>query len=194
MAMKRLVAQRAVLSMVAVGVVGISGIAGVGVASPASATSISTAPYCGIYWGSQDKHDDPMLAVGPVLNVRAGRHDCYDRLVIDQSGKTNHFLVGYVDQVRADGSGAVVPLRGGAYLQIVLAAEIDYPSKYNPVDRTNLVDVAGYQTFRQVAAAGAFEGVVSYGLGVRARLPFRAFTLDGPGAGSRLVVDVAHRW
>jgi hypothetical protein len=25
-------------------------------------------------------------------------------------------------------------------------------------------------------------------------LPYRAFTLDGPGDGSRLVVDVAHLW
>jgi hypothetical protein len=32
------------------------------------------------------------------------------------------------------------------------------------------------------------------GLGVRARLPFRAFVLAGPADGSRLVVDVAHRW
>ena len=32
------------------------------------------------------------------------------------------------------------------------------------------------------------------GLGVRARLPMRAFVLDGPGDGTRLVIDVAHRW
>jgi hypothetical protein len=32
------------------------------------------------------------------------------------------------------------------------------------------------------------------GLGVRARLPFRVFKLDGPGEGSRLVIDVAHQW
>jgi hypothetical protein len=32
------------------------------------------------------------------------------------------------------------------------------------------------------------------GLGVRARLPFRVFTLDGPGSMSRLVIDVAHHW
>lgn len=42
--------------------------------------------------------------------------------------------------------------------------------------------------------AGTFEGYTSLGLGVRARLPFRVFALDGPGDGSRLVVDVAHRW
>ena len=32
------------------------------------------------------------------------------------------------------------------------------------------------------------------GLGVRARLPYRVFVLDGSGGGSRLVIDVAHRW
>lgn len=191
--MTHLTARRAVVSIAAVGAVGISCIAGVGLAPTASAQSI-TAPYCGIYWGSLDKHDDPMMAVGPVLGVRAGRHDCYDRLVIDQSGKTNHYRVGYVDEVRADGSGALVPLRGAARLQIVLAAEVVNPPPYQPANRLDLVEVTGYRTFRQVASAGAFEGIATFGVGVRARLPFRVFTLDGPGAGSRLVIDVAHHW
>jgi hypothetical protein len=38
------------------------------------------------------------------------------------------------------------------------------------------------------------EGQTEIGLGVRARLPFRVFPLAGPGDGSRLVIDVAHRW
>jgi hypothetical protein len=54
--------------------------------------------------------------------------------------------------------------------------------------------VTGYQTFRQVAWAGSFEGQSTIALGVRARLPFRVFTLAGPGTGSRLVIDVAHFW
>ncbi|BAS14136.1 conserved hypothetical protein [Arthrobacter sp. Hiyo8] len=45
-----------------------------------------------------------------------------------------------------------------------------------------------------MAFAGSFEGYTSLGLGVRARLPFRVFTLAGPGTGSRLVIDVAHMW
>jgi hypothetical protein len=57
-----------------------------------------------------------------------------------------------------------------------------------------MADVTGYQTFLQVAGAGSFEGQTTIGLGVRARLPFRAFILTGPGDGSRLVVDVAHLW
>lgn len=56
------------------------------------------------------------------------------------------------------------------------------------------MDVTGYRTFRQVAFTGSFEGQTLIGLGVRARLPMPAFVLDGPGDGSRLVIDVAHRW
>jgi hypothetical protein len=42
--------------------------------------------------------------------------------------------------------------------------------------------------------AGSFEGLTTIGLGVRAKLPFRVFTLNGPDGHSRLVIDVAHRW
>ncbi len=58
----------------------------------------------------------------------------------------------------------------------------------------NLVDTSGYRTFRQVGWGGSFEGYTTLGLGVRARLPFRVAVLPGPGTGSRLVIDVAHRW
>jgi hypothetical protein len=47
-------------------------------------------------------------------------------------------------------------------------------------------------TFRQVAWVELWESNSTLGLGARARLPFRVFVLDGPG--SRLVIDVAHRW
>lgn len=56
------------------------------------------------------------------------------------------------------------------------------------------MSTSGYTTFRDVRWAGSFEGMSTVGLGVRARLPFRAFVLAGPGSGSRLVVDVAHQW
>ena len=65
---------------------------------------------------------------------------------------------------------------------------------YNPPDRFHAVNVTGYQTFRQVYFGGTFEGITTAGLGVRARLPFRVFTLAGPGNGSQLVIDVIHRW
>jgi hypothetical protein len=65
---------------------------------------------------------------------------------------------------------------------------------YDPQDPARLVDVGGWSTFRQVAMAGSFEGQTTIGLGVRARLPMRAYRVDGPGHCQRLVIDVAHHW
>jgi hypothetical protein len=162
--------------------------------APATAT---TSPYCGITWGSLAKQASA-AGGGNLTNVRAGRHTCYDRLVLDVSGgRVGTWWVRYVDQVRMDGSGFVVPLRGGAKLQITAAVPAyDTAGRptYRPANRAELVNVTGYSTFRQVAWAGSFEGNSTVGLGVRARLPFRVFVLAGPGTGSRLVVDVAHRW
>jgi hypothetical protein len=102
------------------------------------------------------------------------------------------YYVTYTDEVTHVGSGEPVPLRGGAKL-FVMAYSPSYDEKsnptYTPPSPTEVVNVTGYQTFRQVAWAGSWEGTTDLGLGVRALLPFRAFTLSG-----RLVVDVAHQW
>jgi hypothetical protein len=165
----------------------------VGLVSPAMATP---EPSCGIRWGSlPESHDE--MSQAPLVNVRAGRHQCFDRLVLDLRGKADGYRVGYVPAVTSDGSGAVIPLRGGAKLQITLQApahDANYNLTFRPANRNEVVNVAGWRTFRQVAFAGIYEGVTTLGLGVRARLPFRVFTLDGPGSDSRIVIDVAHRW
>jgi hypothetical protein len=91
-----------------------------------------------------------------------------------------------------------VPLRGAARLDVVIKAPTNNintgASTYNPANSRELANVAGFSTFRQIASGGSFEGLTTIGLGVRARLPMRAFILDGPGAGSRVVIDVAHHW
>lgn len=166
------------------------------VATPAGATASGSDSECSIAWGSLPK-TTPGTASSVMTNVRGGQAACYDRLVLDFRGKTNGYSVKYVNQVTMDGSGAVVPVRGGAKLQVTAfgsSYDDNGNSTYNPANRNELVNVTGYQTFRQVAWAGTFEGYTDLGLGVRARLPFRVFYLDGPGAGSRLVVDVAHTW
>ena len=104
----------------------------------------------------------------------------------------------YVPAVYEDPTGFPVRLRGGAYLQLVVRAP-SYDSylgqvTYSPANRRELVSTAGFRTLRQVAFAGSFEGQTNLGIGVRARLPFRVTVLNGPGTGSRVVLDVAHRW
>jgi hypothetical protein len=167
----------------------------VGGAPAASSVSTTDAPYCGISWGSLAKRGGSMTTA-PIWDVRAGRHGCYDRLVVDIGGNAAGYRVGYVTSVAQDGSGKAVPLRGGAKLQIIVLAPVYTSSAANtfPATRSELVDVSGFATFRQVAGAGSFEGQTTIGLGVRARLPFRVFALTGPGSESRLVIDVAHHW
>lgn len=158
--------------------------------APLSA-SASTAGCPTVYWGSLPKAASP-TATGHLTNIRAGRHECYDRLVLDFVGTNDGYNVQYVSEVVHDGSGIPVPLRGGAKLRIVVNSPA-YDDYGNPTYRfsnpSELVNVTGFSTFRQVAWAGSFEGQTTVGLGVRARLPFRVFTLPG-----RVVVDVAHTW
>jgi hypothetical protein len=160
------------------------------------------APYCSITWGSLAKsHDAGDTEM--VNGVRSGRHACFDRLVIDLGGQDvsfDSYDVRYVSQVYSDGKGDPVPVRGAADLQVtVLAPAYDDGghATFAPANKREVVDVTGYETFRQVAWAGSFEGRTTIALGVRARLPFRVFTLDGvanSGDTPRLVIDVAHRW
>jgi len=138
------------------------------------------------------------MTSAPIINVRAGRHTCYDRMVVDLRGSGAGYTVRYVSQVLSQGQGAVIPLRGGARLDVVITAPTyninTGTSTYNPANRRELVNVTGFSTFRQIASGGSFEGYTTIGLGVRARLPMRAFVLAGPGTGSRVVIDVAHHW
>jgi hypothetical protein len=166
-----------------------------GVAAPAPA---AVEPYCGITWGSQAKtkniHDDDAHVTG----VRTGRHTCFDRMVVELDGRIEGYHVEY-GPLDPGGSGQPKPLRGNADLAITVLAPGYYDGdffdlSYDPEDWDNVADVDGYRTFRQVAYAGSFEGVSDFGLGVRERLPFRVLIADGPGNGSRLVIDVAHRW
>lgn len=168
-----------------------------GLTGPAAA-----APYCGITWGSLAKTADAPDTES-LNDVRVGRHPCFDRLVVDIGGQDawfNSYDVRYVPHVTAEGSGDVIPLRGGAALQITVGApaydEYGNPT-FSPANWDEVVDVSSFTTFRQVAWGGSFEAQSTLGLGVRARLPFRVFTLAGtPNSDHtpRLVIDVAHRW
>lgn len=161
-------------------------------ASPVRSPSSTLAPYCGITWGSQQKATTSTTTPPILTNIRAGRHDCYDRLVFDvRGGNVAEYQVRYVATM-TDNGGWVIPLRGGAKLSVMLMASVHDNTggpTYQCTNCAELVDVTGYPTFRQVAWAGSYRNATMVGLGVRAHLPFRVFTLPG-----RLVIDVAHRW
>jgi hypothetical protein len=167
---------------------------GLGILAPGPASAATS--YCGLQWGSLAKAQGP-LSTASVTNVRTGQHYCFDRMVVDLNGPVKGYTVRYVPDIIQDGSGFTIPVQGRARLQVTVnAPSYDQNGNvtYNPAAKAELSNVAGYQTFRQVVYAGSFEGYTSIGLGVRARLPYRVLTLDGPGSGSRLIVDVAHFW
>ena len=158
-------------------------------AAVAATTSASAAPYCGITWGSTTKATSPsLLWTGRVTSARAGQHACFDRVVFDLApGRgTLGYRVRYVSAVTSPGSGLPVAVTGGARIQVT----VDAPSTLGRSTTT----FTGWRTFRQLKGIGSFEGYTDYGLGVRARLPMRAFVLADADGGRRLVVDVAHAW
>ncbi len=149
--------------------------------------------FCGISWGSLPKTAQPYNQ-NPLTSIRTGEDRCWDRMVLAVNGPAAGYDVRYVDSVHADGSGRLIPLNGGAKLQVVLKApaygrtsQPTYPGIVG--QKLPGVNLAGYRTFRDAKFAGSFEGQTTIGLGVRARLPFRVFRLD-----DRVVLDVAHFW
>ncbi|OQR61440.1 hypothetical protein B6E66_24815 [Streptomyces maremycinicus] len=174
---------------------GVAAIPATATAAPVTATRAAAA--CPTGWGSLDKTYSTGTMTS-LTNVRTGRHDCYDRFVVDVPGAGAAelgFSVAYVDRLYQDGSGRPITVGGGAVLEVrVNAPSYDvetgtptYPGRVaQPLPGVNLT---GYSTFRDTRYAGSFEGVTQFGLGVRARLPFRVLRLDG-----HLVVDVAHTW
>lgn len=160
-------------------------------AAPAQATACPTG------WGSLAKSDTDSTTT-PVRDIRTGRHDCFDRMVIDLPGAARGDLgysVRYVDRLLQDGSGRPVSVAGGAVLEVRVAAPAYTPESGEPTYPGRAghplpgVDLTGYRTFRDARFGGSFEGETQIGLGVRARLPFRVLELQ-----DRLVIDVAHNW
>jgi hypothetical protein len=170
-----------------------------GVVLLAPAGPAGAAP-CATTWGSLAKSGTHDGVTDTLRNVRAGEHACFDRLVIDLA-RAPHFTAYSVRYGAAheQGRGDALSLRG-TDMEIVLSSPA-YDSNgqptFRPASLSDIVDVSGFRTFRQVAWGGSFEGQTTIGLGVRARLPFRVTVLDGsPGhpTGARVLIDVAHAW
>jgi hypothetical protein len=124
-----------------------------------------------------------------VTDIRTGRHGTFDRVVIDLNGKAPGYRVGYVQEVREDGSGKVVDTQGRANLLVRLtptdAHDSDGHATYDGPHRFTV----GYPALREVALAGDFEATVSVALGISHKNGFRVMTLNNP---TRIVIDIAH--
>ena len=128
----------------------------------------------------------------PVLAaIRTGVHSGFDRLVLEFNGGVPAYTVRYVRSVTEDPRGGNVPLKGTAFLQVVLPSATLNDSfqgghrAYTGPQRVT----PDLPAIKEVAVAGDFEAVLTFGVGVAKVLPFRVTPMTGP---FRLVIDVAH--
>jgi hypothetical protein len=129
-------------------------------------------------------------ATALLRNVRAARHEGFDRVVFEFSNALPGYDIRYVRRpVRQDGSGKVVRIAGAHVVRILMenAADADLSQPSAPPTYT------GPRRFRpgtpevvELARAGGFEGVLTWVAGLRDRVDFRVTTLTAP---ARLVVD-----
>jgi hypothetical protein len=119
--------------------------------------------------------------------IAAGCHATFDRFVIRARFATPGYSVRYVSQVVHDGSGNPVSLLGTKRIHVVIREARGHTSGGSNLLPGTLTPLCS--NLRQVKGAGDFEGVVSFGLGLRRKTGFRVFRLTGP---TRIVIDVAH--
>jgi hypothetical protein len=153
-------------------------------------------------WGTGARAGGTAMTAAPLYQVRVGRHGCFDRVVFDINGpEPVGFSARYVPVVTADGSGAPVPVTGGAVLEVVVRAPVNgddsqghQPWVSPPAVGQGLVAparLAGWASLTSVAFAGSFEGQSTVAVGVRDRRPFRVW-ISGGQHYRHVVLDIAH--
>lgn len=129
-------------------------------------------------------------AVALLTDVRAARHDGFDRIVFELgSGSAPGYHLEYIDKpVRRCGSGDVTTIAGDAWLEVRLEpANAHTPSGAPTIaDRDQTVDLKVVTELEQTCD---FEAVVSWVVGVKRPNRYRVLALNDP---LRLVVDVKH--
>ena len=141
----------------------------------------------------EESVDQPWPAAGGDLlapTVRAGRHDGFDRVVVDLTGTDDPgWRAAYTDDPRLDGSGAPAGVAGDSVLGLVLTG-MAYPEPGSDVyaDGTLVLDTGELGAVVQVRRTTPFEGTLQVFVGIDGEpRPYRVFLLQDP---MRLVIDV----
>ena len=141
-----------------------------------------------------DTSPDEQAASGDALvtvtDIRTGRHDGFDRVVLEVEGAgTPGWDVRYVDAASSQGSGDPVEVAGDAVLQVtVTGAGYPYDTGAEEYAGADPLPGEGTQTVTEVAFDATYEGTTVAFIGTSSQAPFRVYLLEDP---SRLVVEVA---
>ena len=126
---------------------------------------------------------------GKLVAVRLGPRDGYDRLVFEFLDGVPSYKIGYRPlPAQSDGSGEEIPLPGAsALVQVILTGATG--SGWGGGQRTYFgpsTVTANTAVVTDAKAAGDFEAVLTWVVGLRSKVPFSATVLDSP---PRLVID-----
>jgi hypothetical protein len=125
-----------------------------------------------------------------LTDVRAARHEGYDRVVFEFRNVLPGYDVRYVEKpVHADASGLVVPVAGTHVVQVRMenALDADLTQESAPPTYTGPQRFSpGTPEVVELVRTGGFEAVLTWVAGLNDRVDFRVLTLQGP---PRLVVD-----
>jgi hypothetical protein len=137
---------------------------------------------------------------GVIINVRQGRHACFDQVTFDMQGAGAlpvHYRVEYVDKVTTGGRGDEVPVEGSAILRVIIFAwdythptdAVPTPSPTpSPAWRVQTVVATGDgPSMVEVKHAGAHEGQTTFAVGVRGQQPFEVDYWNG-----HVILFIAH--
>lgn len=130
-------------------------------------------------------------AAGAYLTaIRTAEHAGFDRVVFEFSGGKPAYAASVVPAVYSDAKGDVVPLAGQTLLRVVFRGATAWCPE--PAGRTYAGPSAltpYYPRLLVVSAAGDFEQVLSFGVGLAAPGGYRVYSLASP---YRVVLDVSH--
>jgi hypothetical protein len=111
-------------------------------------------------------------------------------VVFEFSGGLPAYTTSVVQAVYTDPKGDVVPLAGQVQLRVVFHGATAWcPASAGQTYSGPSVLVPYYPRLLTVSAAGDFEQVLSFGIGLAAPGTYHAYTLTGP---DRMVLDVGH--
>ena len=123
-----------------------------------------------------------LVAIRAAHHAEATPH--YDRVVFEFSGPIPLLRIEYVKQLIADGSGFPISLAGRAILCVQFTpayAHNDQGQTTAPMNMKPKLPIV-----KEIASAGDFEAVVTYGIGLGKKTETRILTL---AEANRLVID-----
>jgi hypothetical protein len=130
------------------------------------------------------------VAAPLLVAIRGAEHSGADRVAFEfRGGLPAQTHVAYVRALVQDGSGLPIPMPGRATLEV----RVQHANAHDQHGRSTAPDALTLplRNVMRVKRAGDFEAVVSYGIAVAQRQPFRVTRLRNP---DRLVVDIDHHF